>query len=338
MGLDLRYLARKNEKTGEVFSLRAVPLGGFCAFEGEDSVDEEEKTEDKKDIFDEDKPIDVVEVKDKTDAGKEGVFNNKPPWQRLIVLLSGGIANLLSAFIFAFIFILVVGFATPSVTAVAINPDNGVAYNNELMVGDRIVAVNGTRVSVMNSYSELVANSGTDVTFSVIRNGQNVTINVKKQTIKEFDESKQEYVEYENKFGFTARYDYQTDVGVAFSEFVPYTFELAGMVLKSLFDMIAGKVAITDMTGTVGTVAFMAEAGATNWRNIFLLLPLLASNLGIFNLLPIPALDGSKCVFTIIEWIRKKPINRKVENYIHAIGLILLLGFVIIVDVLHFVL
>ena len=92
------------------------------------------------------------------------------------------------------------------------------------------------------------------------------------------------------------------------------------------------------MTGTVGTVVFMADVAQMKWRNIFLLLPLLASNLGIFNLLPIPALDGSKIVFTTIEWIRKKPINRTVENYIHTIGLFLLFAFVIVVDILHFIL
>ena len=67
-------------------------------------------------------------------------------------------------------------------------------------------------------------------------------------------------------------------------------------------------------------------------------MPLIASNLAIFNVLPIPALDGSKIVFTLIEWIRKKPINRKVENVIHAVGMLLLFGFVIIIDILGFVL
>ena len=69
-------------------------------------------------------------------------------------------------------------------------------------------------------------------------------------------------------------------------------------------------------------------------RNFLVLLPLIAANLAIFNILPIPALDGSKIVFTMIEWVRGKPVNRKVENIIHTVGLLLLFGFVIVIDIL----
>jgi regulator of sigma E protease len=102
--------------------------------------------------------------------------------------------------------------------------------------------------------------------------------------------------------------------------------------------LFTGQVPVTQMTGTIGTIDEMAKMTQMNWRNLFLLLPLIASNLGIFNLLPIPALDGSKVVFTTIEWIRKKPVSRKVESYIHMFGLFTLLAFVIVIDVLHFIL
>ena len=71
-----------------------------------------------------------------------------------------------------------------------------------------------------------------------------------------------------------------------------------------------------------------------DFRNFLVLLPLIAANLAIFNILPIPALDGSKIVFTMIEWVRGKPVNRKVENIIHTVGLLLLFGFVIVIDIL----
>ena len=87
------------------------------------------------------------------------------------------------------------------------------------------------------------------------------------------------------------------------------------------------------MTGPVGTVELIASYSAANPMNILLFLPLIASNLAIFNLLPIPALDGARIVFVIIEWIRKKPVNRKTEGTIHAVGLMALLAFVIIVDI-----
>ncbi len=108
--------------------------------------------------------------------------------------------------------------------------------------------------------------------------------------------------------------------------------------MGSFFDLITGKVALTALSGPIGTVSMMASVSRMNWRNIFMLLPLIASNLGLFNLLPIPALDGSKVVFTVIEWIRGKPINQKVENYIHTIGLLALMAFVVIVDIVGMVL
>lgn len=78
----------------------------------------------------------------------------------------------------------------------------------------------------------------------------------------------------------------------------------------------------------------MAELGMMDLRNFLVLLPLIAANLAIFNILPVPALDGSKIVFTAIEWIRGKPLNRNVENIIHTVGFLLLFGFVIIIDIL----
>ena len=114
---------------------------------------------------------------------------------------------------------------------------------------------------------------------------------------------------------------------------VPFTAKLSWMILGSFFQLISGKISLTSLTGPIGTVSMMASVTKTNWRNIFVLLPLIAGNLGLFNLLPIPALDGSKVIFTLIEWIRGKPINRKVENMIHTVGLFVLFAFVIIVDI-----
>lgn len=310
VGFGPKIISKVNEKTGERFSLRAIPLGGFCAFEDEEGEEGEKNPKS---------------------------FVNEPPWKRIIVLLAGGVFNMISAFIFTFIFILVVGFATPTVVDITKNPQTLQPYNAELVVGDRIIGVNGEDITVLNTYEELLASSGDDVTLSVIRNGENVTISVKKQEVTYVD-ANGKTTTATGKLGFTARYDYQGSFEVAIKEFIPYTFELSWTIIDSLFQIITGKVEITQMTGTVGTVVFMAETAQANWRSIFLLLPLIASNLGIFNLLPIPALDGSKVVFTTIEWIRGKPINRKIEGYIHAVGIMLLLAFVVFVDILHFTL
>ena len=91
------------------------------------------------------------------------------------------------------------------------------------------------------------------------------------------------------------------------------------------------------MGGTVTTVVTIAQVTQTNIASLLLLIPLISVNLAVFNLLPFPALDGARMVFVLIEMIRKKPINRKLEGTIHFIGLMILLLFVLIVDILHFV-
>lgn len=338
IGFGPAIISKTNKTTGEKFSLRLIPLGGFCAFEDEEGLDEEKAPVQP---FEEDEEKTEVVVEDDKNTPK--AFVKQPPWKRIIVLVSGGLANILSAFIFSFIFILIVGYAVPTVQSVNVNPDTGVQYNQELQVGDRIVKVNGVDVSVMNTYDSLIASAGENLTFTVIRNGETVTINVKKQAVKyENTDSNGNpdgtYTTLEGKIGFSASYAYVQDVGMAFKEFVPYTFKLSWMVIESLFMLFTGRVPITQMTGTIGTVTFMAQQAQADWRTIFLLLPLLASNLGIFNLLPIPALDGSKVIFTTIEWIRKKPVNRKVESIIHMVGLLILLSFVVVIDILYFVL
>lgn len=122
--------------------------------------------------------------------------------------------------------------------------------------------------------------------------------------------------------------------GYAFKYCVPYTCKLSISILASFGGLITGRIPITSMTGPIGTVGYMAALGMADLRNFLVLLPLIAANLAIFNILPIPALDGSKIVFTLIEWVRGKPVNRKVENIIHTVGLLLLFGFVIVIDIL----
>ena len=119
---------------------------------------------------------------------------------------------------------------------------------------------------------------------------------------------------------------------------VPFAFGLAWIVLKSLFLLITFQLPLSSIGGPVTTIATIASFTQMNLSNLLLLIPLISANLAVFNILPIPALDGAHVLFTTIEAIRKKPIKREKENMIHAIGLIVLFGFVILVDILHFLL
>ena len=346
-------LFSKKKKNGEVFSLRLIPLGGFCAFEGETGVEEDRQTEkaDPVDPFPEcngagNADTDTTRAQtagnavtdaNAVSAGSAPVraFVDEKPWKRIIVLLAGGVFNLLSAVLFSFLFILIVGFATPKVSAVYRAPDTGLPYCY-LQEGDEIVRVNGKKINVMHTFEDYAGNVklGDVVTVTVVRNGERMEIPLTVQTIAAQDDT-----ESYTGFGIQTTREYRNgNVGSAFAYCIPFTAKMSWTILGSFFDLICGKVAITSLTGPVGTVEMMANVASANWRNIFVLLPLIASNLGLFNLLPIPALDGSKVIFTVIEWIRGKPVNRNVENTIHTVGLLLLMAFVIIVDIVGMVL
>ena len=335
-------LFSKKKKNGEVFSLRLIPLGGYCAFEGEEDTDEEPSEEPQ---------VPFEEVRGETEEGtptpapvQEAIeesgntepprsFIHEKPWKRIIVLLAGGVFNILSAVIFSFLFILIVGYGTPRVQQLYY-PEGSDSPYCALQINDEILKVNGKKISIMHSFEELTADLRLNdaVTVTVRRDGKVLDVPLTVQTIQT---EEQTYT----GFGFSSSRVYHNKrAGDAFLYAVPFTAKLSWTILGSFFQLITGKLALTQLTGPVGTVSMMADVARMDWRNIFVLLPLIAANLGLFNLLPIPALDGSKVVFTLIEWIRKKPINRKIENYIHVVGLFVLFAFVIIVDIVGLIL
>lgn len=369
----------KRRKNGELFSLRVLPLGGFCAFYGENDVvtdtdskkDEKPKpnvnvdaataqpetqsgeSEDllsyvmrtqKADAEDiESKAVEAPqEVAEKpVRLGKDGkpalAFNEQKPWKRIIVLLGGVMFNFLSAFIFSLIYIWTVGFAVPVVTEIYSDP-SGLVYCPDLRVNDVIVAVDDKKISVMDSFSDITAGMAEGVVvLRVIRDGKEIEVEAVRRVIETTDEDGNEF-KYTG-FGFVSQSTFiGNSAGNAFMYCIPYTFKLSWAILGSFGDLFTGKVPITSVSGPIGSINAMAQLSVANWRNILVLLPLLASNLAIFNILPFPALDGSHIVFTIIEWIRKKPIDRKIEGMIHFVGMVVLLLFVLIVDILSFVL
>ncbi|MCH5350358.1 MAG: site-2 protease family protein [Clostridiales bacterium] len=409
VGFGPKILSRRR-KNGEMFSLRLLPLGGFCAFYGENDEEPEKKdikaAENKSDTVNENVsapesteshydtakcPEDVInasEPEKKSNAAEQKededllsyvmrtkpseaasesaadqkapvrldkfgnpakTFNQQKPWKRLIVLFGGVLFNFLSAIVFSLIYLWAVGYSVPQVMYVY--PEyggDGVATYCALREGDLITAVNGEYISVMKSYDDIMKSysdlkEGDSLVYTVIREGEEVEVKVVKQKIEytaKNDDGTEELKSYVG-FGFSSNSN-TTFIGNnaknAFTYCVPYTFKLSWAILGSFGELITGKVPITSVSGPIGSITLMAKLSALDWRNVLILLPLLASNLAIFNILPFPALDGSRVVFTVIEWIRKKPINRKVEGMIHAIGMGVLLLFVLVVDILFFAL
>lgn len=340
IGFGPQIFSKTNKKTGEKFSLRMIPLGGYCAFEDENGLDAEEKNAeyvDPDEVFDETKPPHVmppcVDPLNKTEDKPTKSFVEEAPWKRIIVLFAGAFFNFVSAIIFSFIFILAVGYYVPKVDVLYAD-DNSAVYCSELRTGDEIIAVDGVRVGVMKSYDELMTDKTVGKTYvlTVIRNGEEIEATVQmKRIITTVNEEKQEY----DGLGIQITREWRkAGLRYALRYAVPYTGKLSLLVLQTFGGLITGRIPLNNLSGPLGTIKAVAEVGMIDWRNILYLLPLIASNLAIFNVLPIPALDGSKVVFTLIEWIRGKPLNRKVENIIHAVGMILLFGFVIVVDIL----
>ena len=288
-------IVRKQKKNGEYFSIRALPLGGYCAFHGEDN-----------------------------EAVEEGDFNSKPPWQRILVLIAGATMNLLLALVVSGMFLGIYG--APMYKIVSTDDYEAQAF----MAGDIILQIEDKDMyATFDDFAKYTSgkSAGDSIKFTVLRDGKKVKISA---ALHENDEGKTvigitmggEYV----KFGF-----FET-IGRTFA----YTFKLGMSILSVLGGLITGKVGISSMGGTFSTITATAQ-GVKNYGFPFLLqiTALIGVNLGVFNLLPIPALDGSKVVFTTIEWIRGKPINRNVEAVIHLIGIVLLIGFAVLVDLQH---
>ena len=111
--------------------------------------------------------------------------------------------------------------------------------------------------------------------------------------------------------------------------------KIGGTVLRSLGELLTGKLGIDAMGGPITTIKVTSEAASSSVTSFLNIASFIGVNLAVFNLLPIPALDGSKVIFCAVEWIRRKPINRKVETIIHLVGICFLFGFAILVDILQ---
>lgn len=379
-------LYSKTKKDGEVFSVRALPLGGFCAFEGEDE-----------------------DAKNNPEA-----FNNKPAWKRLIVLVSGVFFNFLFGILTAVIYLLVAGFSRPCITSVV---NSNEISGSGLLPKDEIIAVNGKNIEAYRSFSSLVSgfNEGEQFTLTVNRDGEIVDIISSKHNYgsfyfvsnqsffegKLFDElgnaidvqdfsntiiqistssettkgngdalksylagiynskdasNRVSYAESEtfkellNKDNPKISYaSAGVSMGIVFTNVEanygffdavlkawPFCFYICGVILSALAGLFTGATKVSDMGGTVTAVSQIAEISQMGIDYFLLLLPMLAMNLALFNILPIPALDGARALFVLIELIIRRPVNRNVEAWIHTIGLFVLLGLVLFLDVYHF--
>ena len=302
-----KAIFKKTLKSGELFSIRIVPLGGYCAFAGEDEEDSDPKA-----------------------------FNNQKPWKRLLVQFGGVLFNFLSAIIFAFILLIGFGYDIRTVDSVSETHIQQMTAlgKDTLQEGDIIRKVGDTEETAIkvsfiegNMFNQLVQNYkvGDEFVFIVERNGELVTLNLTKYANP--DDASDEV----GMLGIGLGY-YKYSFLEALIYCVPVACVMAWQILVFLFQLFTFSVDWSNIGGPITTIGVMAEYTQLNIMNLFIFLPFISVNLAMFNLLPFPSLDGSRMLFTTIEWIRGKPVNRKIEGWIHFAGICVLFAFIIFID------
>ncbi len=283
------------KKIGEtLYAWNLVPLGGYCAMEGEDE-----------------------------ESNDERAFCNKSPLKRLFIVANGAIFNLiLGLIIVAITLIPQEKFTSKTVAEFA---ENSVSSQHGLQVGDEILAVDGRKI--FTTYDLSYAFTGVDdgtVDMTVKRNGEKVELeNVKFAT------------ETENDVAYVKVDFYVKGIEKTPWTFITHTVNTAvancRVVWFSLIDLITGKYGLSAMSGPVGITAAIGSVAKANLFNILPIMALITINLGIFNLLPLPALDGGRILFILFELITRKPVPQKYEGLVHTVGLVLLLGLMLLI-------
>ena len=212
-----------------------------------------------------------------------------------------------------------------------------------LNVGDTLLEIDGTRLYLVTDYMAALdaKNQGDSVTLTVLRNGQTQEIVWKIPKDVRFKNMSDTNSLFE-ALGVPGGYGYglkSANIKVGFWETIgssfEYSFKIGGTILRSLGELLTGKLGIDTMGGPATTIGMTAKAASSGFQSFLSIAAMIGVNLAVFNLLPVPALDGCKVIFCLIEWIRKKPVNRKVEAIIHFAGIVLIFGFAIVVDLLH---
>lgn len=280
------------------YSVRAIPVGGFCSMEGEDS-----------------------------DSDDEGSFSKKPWYARLIILASGAAMNIVLGFVICVIYVAIVSSNSGVPSTVVSSVVEGSDAADFIQPGDRIVKINGQKTNIIEDITFIMQRNGSkEFEITVDRNGEKLT-----KTLKPFEDK---YEDGTSRYlvGFTGSLEKPTPFNVLREAFYE-TVWTGKIVFVSLGMLISGEAGMNEVSGPVGVVSVMNDAvqpgGLAGLLNILYIATLISVNIGIMNLLPIPALDGGRILFVIIEAIRRKPIPPEKEGMVHAVGMILLFGIMI---------
>ena len=300
IGMGPKIFHWKSKKGETEYSIRAIPIGGFCSLAGEDvAADDEQK------------------------IPKDRRLNAKPAWQRFLVMFFGAGNNFILAILI--LFIIGLGWGARSNEAIITDlVDKGPAEIAGLEVGDKIVKINGHKVKSNDDVSIYIQIESKDkpITFTVLRDEETLDVDVKPSK-EEVDGTTLYRVgiisEGEVEHGFIAAVKYSfVKLGSLYRQMI--------ITLKGLF---TGGLSVKQLSGPVGIYNVVGTQRSAGIQNILYLTALLSINVGFINLLPFPAFDGGRILFLVIEKIKGSPVSPELENKIHTIGFMLLLALMI---------
>lgn len=301
MGMGPKIISKTSKKTGIAYSVRLFPIGGFVAMAGEDE-----------------------------ESDDPSAFCNKPVWQRMIITAAGATVNIIAGIIAMAVIVAIAGnLQGTTVEYFGTFQSDEIVYHSTkeqgIATGDRIVKVGDTKVHISDDLRyEIMMNGASPVDVTVVRNGETVVV---------------EDVEFSNltQSGFNFGYP---DFLVAAEPTTPesvlrHTLWGSVSMMRSIWDSLTGLVrgdfGVEMMSGPVGIGTEMVKIARESYIDFARIAVLISINLGIMNLLPLPALDGGRLVFQFIELVFRRPVNRNIEGYIHFGGIVILMAFMLFI-------
>ncbi len=304
IGMGPKLFGKRTKKQGTLFSLRLLPIGGYVSMKGENE-----------------------------DVEGDDSFSKKKVWQRMAIVVAGAFMNLVLGFLLVFLLVCLTQSNLPSTTIHSFQEgatSNGVGG---LEAGDTVLRVDGVSVYTGNELVYEIMNQGDKpLTLTVLRNGEKIVLeNVVFPTTTEQDV-------------VLGMYDFYVSVVENPSIFQLFrhswhrSLSLVKTVWDSVINLVTGKYSLSALSSPIGVTSAVKDVivenqmGAKEILNYILnITAMISINLGVFNLIPFPALDGGRFVFLIIEGIRRKPLSQEVEGRIHFVGIILLMAMMLLV-------
>ncbi len=300
VGMGPKLFSWVGKKSGTRYSLRALPFGGFTSMAGEDDDESDDPNS----------------------------LDKKPLWQRFLITAAGSLSNLCIGIILMTVLVICTKTLGSTTVYGFIELDDGspaLSQSSGLRENDRILKIDGESVHTANELAYEVMRRGIEpINVTVERDGETVVLeNVR------FPLSSSEGIAF-GALDFKVYAEHRTFLNIVKHAY--FRSELTvEMIWESLFDLVTGRYGIEAVSGPVGVTEVLGEAAASGFSDLVYIAVVLSMNLGIMNLLPLPALDGGRLLFMIVELIRGKRVDAKFEAAVHFFGIIILLGIMVLV-------